>query len=568
MIRTRTTTRLLAISILAMALWPAAAGAFEIPKRISSVSFSGASKGYIAGGINDGFVSWTENGGATWRSTIMPKRYMVGVSATPGGGPVTALTTAYDVMYKSTNGGVDWTAESPILSQSAVFQDLAYLAGGRRVAVGKLQPSDQYALIASSVNSQPWRVDFRGPIYPPDPVTGLQATYAALSAIDAAPGGNVAWAVGSDWTKTGLKGPYDGLIRKTADGGSSWTTQTAPAKTPGLKCVAAVDATTAFIGQQSRILLRTVDGEKWTQITSVPSASGITAVNAIDALDADHVLIVGNNGRMAWTKNASAATPTWVYTTTATTNMLLGAQMLDAKNWIVVGDNETILKTDDAGATWSGSKVAQAPSITRDAPTSTSSLDRATISVRGTSSDGIGVGVGLVQVRLHNKDGKYWNGKGWVTSDTWVSAERVDPANGWDSWKKTISLPSAPAAGTLTMWVRATDGVEQQKTLALGKEKVTTPVVPSYVKHSKSFKVTSQLYPRQTGAKMKFTFKRYEKGRWVTRKTTTVTVANYNLWSRGSTPSVKLAAGKWTVQSKHTNSNGKSYTASKSFTIR
>ena len=573
MTRMKTTIGWVAAALLAAALWPA--GAFALTTtQVHSVSFSNLNQGYISGAfIGDGMVSWTSNGGDSWHASIVPNFAVPSVSASADGGTATAVAIGFKGVYKSTNGGLNWSSEPAALSGGfAHFTDMAYLAGGRRVIVGKLQPSEEFAVIASSVNNGAWTEDFKGPYYPPKSDGTPQYTYAALSAIDAAAGGMVAWTVGMDWTLSAdSKPPYAILMFKTTNGGASWTPQTLASTTSGINCLAVADPQTAFVGQESRKLLRTLDGTAWSE-TSLPV--GFDRVKSIDALDANHVLVVGGNingaGRIAWTANATADNPTWVVNTTATTNLLLGAQMIDSTHWVVVGDNETILRTSDGGATWTGSKAAKAPSIVRAAPTSTSSLDKATISIRGTSDDGLGVGVARLEYRVHNKDGKFWTGTGWTSTDKWVSADKTDSANGWDAWKKTISLGSVPTAGTITLWVRAKDGMGLTSTKVLGKEKVTTPVVPSSVTHTKYFKVSSELYPKHTAGTtaMKFTFKRYEKGRWVTRKTVYAKAANYISWTRCTTASVKLAAGKWTVQAKHTNPSGKTYYRSKSFTVR
>lgn len=573
MARMKTTGGWLVAALLALTVWPAAAWALTTT-QVSSVAFSSADKGYLSGGYGGGgMVSWTNDGGDSWHATILSNRFMPNVTPSGDGTNVTALTSYFNGVFKTSNFGMDWTTEPALVPDViADFTDMAYLAGGRRVVVGSLPPSNQEALIASSVNNGAWNIDFQGPSYPaPNPSTDPPTTYAALSAIDAAPGGTVAWTVGMDWTLSDVVGPYAILIYKTANGGASWTTQTVAATTMGINCLAVGDAQTAFVGQQSRTLLRTLDGSTWSSVT-LPA--GLDRVKGIDALDANHVLVVGSNlngqGRMAWSANAAAEAPTWVVNSTATTNLLLGAHMIDSTHWIVVGDNETVLRTSDGGTTWTGSKAAAAPSITRTSPTSTSSLDKATISIRGTSSDGKGVGVAKVQYRVHNKDGKYWKGTGWTSTETWVSADKVDPANGWDSWSKTISLGSAPTAGTITLWVRATDGMGLQTLKALGKEKVTTPLVPSSVTHTKSFKVSSELYPKHAAGTtaMKFTFKHLERGRWVTRKTVSAKASDYKQWTRCTSASVKLAAGKWTVQAKHTNPSGKTYTRTKSFTVK
>ena len=383
------------------------------------------------------------------------------------------------------------------------------------------------------------------------------------------------------------------------------------------------------------------------------------------------MLVVGNSGRIAWTANASETTPTWSVNTTATTNTLLGAQMLDANHWIVVGDNETILRTADAGATWTGVNKAQPPSVAFTSPQIAHTPGSADISVEGTSSDGRGIGVAKVQIRVQ-RGAEYWDAgkKAWVASaDTWIDADQTDAAQGWDAWRKTVTLPSAAeASSSLTVWARATDGlglsgnvpsigapapstlVLSQSSVVIGYRgtatvsgtlrsgglalasahvtlspasspyaasfttdvngnfsftvapgskttytltypgdaqhtraearvtvvpgvKLTTPVVPSTVTHTRSFKTRSDLYPKHaSGGRITFIFQRYLKVsghyKWVTKKTVSARTGTYRSWSR-ATVSTRLAAGKWRVQAKHSDSDhATSYSSHRTFRIR
>jgi len=455
--------------MLSLALWPTAAFA-ALTRPLNAVSFSDLTHGYIVGAPNnvDGVLSWTTNGGASWHAKAVPNRYMVGVSALYHGTAVTAIAgEPFNGVYKSSDSGINWTTEEPIFGQSTALAGMAYLSGGRRVVIGKLHPSNQLAVIASSVTPGTWTTDFVGPYHPaPDASSDPPPTQAVLAAVDAVPSGAFAWAVGEDMTITGNNPPFDALVYKTADGGSTWTTQTVPSTTPGMTCVSAVDGQHAFIGQASKTLLRTIDGSTWTALPSLPATTGITVVNAIDAFDANHVMVVGNNGRIAWTSNAGSAAPAWTAYTSSTAVTLLGAQMLDETHWIAVGDNETILRTADAGAHWAGQTSATAPSATITNPPSGHLLDSVNISLEGTSSDGAGIGIAKVEVRVQRADGKYWNGSAWMdSSDTWITADAVDPAQGLDFWHKTITLPTvAEAGGSLTVWARATDGLGLQGT--------------------------------------------------------------------------------------------------------
>ena len=458
--RVRTISRWLALAMLAVAMWPTAVWAAGPPvaKPLNSISFSDATHGYVSGGDGaNGVVSWTSDGGATWHAKIEPGRYLVGVSATTGG--ATAVPNFFDGIFRSTDAGVTWTAESPLLNRDFTLAGMAYLSGNRRVIVGKFTAANPEALLASSVgNASPWTIDLEGPSYPPpDPNTDPPLTYAELTSIDATSAGLVAWAVGNNGTlRTGTQPPFDPLIYRTVDGGSSWTTRTvAPGTTtPGITSVAAADVNHAFIAEKTARLLRTRDGGTTWETIAVQGL-GTSAVNALDALNADQVVVVGDGGRIAYTANASADAPTWTTKTAIATGTgaLLGVHMIDAFNWIVVGANETILRTNNAGATWTGPTAPGAPTVAITSPTGPNLLSSAYIS--GTSNDGQGIGVAKVELTIVRGDGKYWNGSAWAAPATWVLVP--NPTNNLDNW--TFPIPDTTGAGALTVTARATDGL-------------------------------------------------------------------------------------------------------------
>lgn len=365
------------------------------------------------------------------------------------------------VLWESSNFGLNW-ADTPALDETAYFEDVAYLAGGRRVAVGTRKPSDQPGFVASSLGAAPWALAFDWPVTLDANLDPLP-NKAEMSAIDAASGGTVAWTVGSDWAQAPEQspaGPFRVVVYKTTDSGSTWTNQTPTATSPqSVTCVSAANAQTAFIGRRHYTLLRTTTGgASWLSISL--GDTSISSVNAIDSLDADRMLVVGNTaagvGRIRYTATASAATPTWIpKALPAGTKSLYGAKMFDATHWIVVGDNETILRTSDAGLHWTGPNAVTLPTAVI-----TSSSGAADTVVAGTSNDGAGIGVAKVEVRIQRMSPTtpYWNGAAWVASpDTWIQANRSNPANGWDNWSATAVLPVGTSG--LTVSARATDGL-------------------------------------------------------------------------------------------------------------
>ncbi len=654
------------LATFALVLAPTVASAL-VTAPIKAVSFANSSTGYISGadisnqGNIRGFVSFTKDGGATWHAEYLPGRYMFAVEASLDGAGRMATGQYIDGVHNGLSSGVAGLWEAPLLSRTIDLVDVEYLSGGRRVAVGKTQGNNKRALIASSVNNAAWTIDQQGPTQQ-DPEFG-DITSNELTSIDAAPGGTVAWAVGNDYSGQSNASTFPSLIYKTDNAGVSWASQ-APTATPGFNCVSVVDAQTAFIGAESRFVLRTRNGSTWEKMPQIPYNT--FKARAIDAVDKDQVLVVGDGGLVYWTANASAANPTWTRKTPPTTNALLGAHAFTATHWIVVGDNETILSTFDGGKTWSGSTSIAAPSVAITSPSKVA-LTGSSIDIAGTSTDGKGVGVAKVYARVQRTDGKYWSGSAWVASETWLATEMSNPASGWNAWKRSIAIPGLSSVGaSVTVSVRAIDGYGRyssiakvsslaDSSIAMAKSsyttaykgtatitgrltsgasglaskkvtvspssggvstvwtnstgyfsfkaapsskstytftyagdngygassakatvtphaKVTTPVVPRYVKHTKSFRAYTYLYPKHTAGTTAMTFyfqKRGSSGKYYTVKKLTAKARTYSSARSKLTSSlVKLKAGRYRVMARHSDAGHASTdSARKYFTV-
>jgi len=583
---TRFSVRWLVVAMLAtgVVLPSTATAVLPASVRLESVSFSASDplKGYIAGGFApaNGVVSYTDDGGQTWHATIVSNRWLHGVSASNDGDSATAATgLGYDWLTQTANSGVAWTFVDPVLSLTAEYYDVAYLAGGRRVAVGRW---NTYGLLASSTGGA-WTRDYFGPVYaPPSESEPAPTTQAQFAAIDTAAGGNVAWAVGNDWTNSGsAAGPYEELIRYTSNGGSDWTTQTVAGitTTAEITCLAVGDSTHAYIGRKSGALLR-YDGATWHVMPGALPA-GFAPVNAVDAFDANNVVVVGDGGKVFKSTNAAGPTPTWtaVGTTLGTTNALRGVQMLSASSWIVVGDNETIRRTTNSGASWIGPTGVNAPTVKITLPASGFTVSSPTITASGESADG-GIGVAQVQVALQRKDGKYWSGSAWTATETWLSATTADR---WEHWSASRTIDSvANLGGGLTIWARSRDGLGKYSTNASvintkTKAVLSTPAVPSYVKRMVEFTTYAYVTPKHpTGATgTTYYFYRSEKGsdgkyRWVLRKSATAYTSNSTAYPTKSKVWVKakIGAGKWLVKAKHADAGHlTSWTPIRYFTV-
>jgi len=545
-VRVRTISRWLAIAMLAGALAPSAAfAAFTLQDPYKAVTFSDATHGYIAGivGGSDGVLARTDDGGDTWQESSKPEA-MFGIASS--GGNVTAIADTLNGIYKSDNLGLNWATESPLHVETIGLWDMAYLAGGRRVVVGRIGSPDIEALIMSSVNDAAWTVDFRGPVHVPLPDEDPPTNKSEMAAIDAAPGGTTAWAVGYDATGLANTPPWVGLIYKTSDGGSTpWTKQIAPATTSGLNCVAAVDDQTAFIGQKGYKLLYTKNGGTTWLSWNLPTT--IASINGIDAIDANHVVAVGNTlngqGRIAWTSNATSATPTWSVNTTASPRALLGVHMFSPTSWIVVGDKKTVRRTTDGGKTWTGNAPAAVPvasGIVLSTGSNSSLAYNTDFKISGTLKDGAtGVPGETVILQSAAPGGAYTNTNYRATTDasgkftftvraytrTWYKV-RFEAANGYLASNSTTNVYATP------------------------KTYVSNPIAASKMSHTKTYTVYGYLKPKHTANTypVRIYRWRYVSGAWKAYGYVNAKAYNYSTYTKYSA-GVKLAyTGKWKLR--------------------
>jgi hypothetical protein len=440
-------------------------------QSLLAVSFSDSTHGYIAGGYSgtDGVLAYTSDGGVTWKPAQFPNRRTWAVASSTDGSSATASADYFDVAIATTNNGGTWASGTPVFGGVQGFggtshiNDVAYLSGGR-VAVGQQQGTVNNGNVAVTAReiSGVWTPDFF-PLYPPL-IDGTPVwSYATLNSIDATAGGSIAWAVGAEYSLPQNASVKSSLIYRTIDGGVTWTPDlTTGALTNEITAVTAADSDEAYATYQSaglgsRYFLRRSPAGVWSRSAS-QIAVGFQS-NALDAYDADHLVVVGDLGRVYYTANATNANPTWVpLLTTNPTNNLYGVQMTGPDSWVVVGGNETIVRFTNGGASQAGSYGLTPPVPVIVAPTS--GFARPVAAINGTAFD-TGTGVLKVEVRIQRANGQYWNGSTWVTDPT---GNQWKLATGTTSWSYPFS---SPETSDLTIGVRATDGMGLQATTAV-----------------------------------------------------------------------------------------------------
>jgi hypothetical protein len=376
------------------------------------------------------------------------------------------------------SSGVASPIDTPVFAGVAGFggtshiNDVAYLSTGR-VAVGKQEgtPNNGDVAVYARNAGGVWAPTFF-PQYPPLSDGTPVPSYATLTSIDATAGGNIGWAVGTEYSLPQNASVKSSLVYRTTDGGATWTADAgAGPMLAELSAVTAVDtnmmfATQAPGGVGSRKIRRRSAAGAWDEVTI---ALGFQS-NSLDAYDADHLVVVGDAGKLYYTANAQAPVPSWTaLTTTGSTNNLYGVQMTGPGSWIVVGGNETIVRFTNGGATQSGSYGLTNPVPVILSPTS--GFSRPVAAINGTASDS-GSGVLKVEVRIQRANGDYWTGSSWVND---VTGNQWNVANGTTSWSYTL-LPSE--ISNLTISVRATDGMGLQATTAVNSSGAGIDLTP------------------------------------------------------------------------------------------
>ena len=295
------------------------------PQSLLAISFSDATHGYIAGGYTgaDGVLAYTSDGGVTWKPTQFANRRTWAVGSSTDGSSATAVADYFDAAIATTNNGGTWGSSTPVFGGVPGFggtshiNDVAYLSAGR-VAVGQQEGTANNGNVAVTARETGgvWTPKFF-PLYAPLADGTPVPTYASLTSIDAVAGGSIAWAAGTEYSLPQNAAVKTSLIYRTLDGGSTWTTDTATsgALANEITAVTAADSDEAYATYQaaglgSRYFLRRSPAGVWTRSAS-QIAAGFQS-NALDAYDADHLVVVGDLGKVYYTANATNATPTWV----------------------------------------------------------------------------------------------------------------------------------------------------------------------------------------------------------------------------------------------------------------
>ncbi|PCJ80306.1 MAG: hypothetical protein COA57_15065 [Flavobacteriales bacterium] len=139
----------------------------------------------------------------------------------------------------------------------------------------------------------------------------------------------------------------DGLVMKSANGGSTWTTDTnIPEK---LFDVDFATSTNGWISGENGYIARTTDGgTSWQQQTTATGED----IFSIDFVDANEGWAVGTVDSIAVILHTTNAGTNWTMQVSGVNEPLFSVFFVDNMNGWAVGANGTIIATTDGGTTW------------------------------------------------------------------------------------------------------------------------------------------------------------------------------------------------------------------------
>jgi photosystem II stability/assembly factor-like uncharacterized protein len=369
--------------------------------EITDMDFADANNGWVVGGngsaytTTDGGTHWTATGAYSTKSWVCVDA-VAGTTAVLGGGggrldgttdggatwasqPTVAAGYAGDLHsmdFTDTSNG--WIAagdpaSGPLPATSGVLHTANGGAGWSWQTTGTAQPLygidfvDELNGWAAGAGGAIVHTANGGTAWGPQ-ASGTTADLMAVSFVDPSTG----WAVGDDFTMLPLAG--GGIVRHTTNGGTTWTAQTSPLFAyHAFYDVAFADSLHGWAvgwgagegdGEPAVIFGTSDGGATWArQLAYIPPVShsvGTATFRGIAALDATHAVAVGwadDNDSLFpivyrttdgthWTK---ATVPTTWWSSWVSLNDVSFAS--STRGW-AVGSNGTVLRTTNAGKTW------------------------------------------------------------------------------------------------------------------------------------------------------------------------------------------------------------------------
>ncbi|MFZ4522512.1 MAG: YCF48-related protein [Bacteroidales bacterium] len=299
--------------------------------RLRSMVFTGTNTGFVTG--DNGLVMKTTDGGSTWTSQHLSDS--ASFSSIAMFSPDTLILTGSEfgvvsmysgeVKYLSTDGGNTWNRlQLPV--GSPFTRNISAQSGGTAYATGYwgyIEKTSGYGNSWASLSTWvapllAWGAGIFGIDFPT-----AQTGYAAIDEGEA----------------------NDGRILKTVDGGATWFLQDTATQFQGFRAVDFINENIGCIGGVD--IYSTFDGGQ-TWILRM-SDLGWHGVMSISHTDNGVFVAVGYDGLFLRSTDYGQS---WAYVTGVPNLNYRSVCFADANNGFAAG-NSTLLKTTDAGATWS-----------------------------------------------------------------------------------------------------------------------------------------------------------------------------------------------------------------------
>ena len=301
--------KVLLIFVMTLSIFTAHSQWVEIPSgvtgKLDAFHFFDSSHGFCSGGFTT--ILETTDGGATWASTTgIATRDFSFYNDDIGYGAASVIGS----MHKTTNGGDSWTSITPpttnsLWSVGIIDANTAFYGG----TGGVLWKTDDGG---GSVTVEDADIGVA------DPITDIIFTS----------------------TSIGYLVVQNGEVKKTTNGGDSWTTSYELDGSRFSEMVF-VDANLGYVAASAGQVLKTENaGASWTVLETGSTSS----FQGIDFFDADHGIVVGLFGKILYTFDGG---DTWLDQPSGVTAPLYDVRMLSASSAIVCGNEGIILKNED-----------------------------------------------------------------------------------------------------------------------------------------------------------------------------------------------------------------------------
>jgi photosystem II stability/assembly factor-like uncharacterized protein len=297
----------------------------DLPSGVTLNNIAGQGDAVTVTG-SSGVIFVSTDFGTTWDlKSGMPGSTIYGLqfpTATNGFG------AGFDGLFiKTTNSGNAWKASFAYANKlSPNFNDVHFVNGTTGLAVG----SYRIALKTTNAGSSWTQVI-------PDTTAATVTHYGAFMVNE-----NLAFVVGQ-------LSSTNGVVYKTTDGGTTWTTKSAVVA-KALRGVAFGSTTVGAVVGAGRVAAYTTDGgATWSAATfnNVPAARSVSTLRKVTFLNATTAIAVGDTIILKSTDGGA----NWNYVTSPASIALNGLAFQNATTGYAAGKQQ-VLKTTDGGDTW------------------------------------------------------------------------------------------------------------------------------------------------------------------------------------------------------------------------